>query len=236
MKIQIFTIPNILTCCNLLSGVFGIISVFHSDLILAAWLLILGGIFDFFDGFVARLLKSSSPIGKELDSLADVITFGVLPAAILYSLIQDAVPDFTDLWKAYLAFGLISVFSALRLAKFNVDTRQSESFIGVPTPANGFFVASLPFIIKYNPEYKPLIVNQYVLLGYVVVMCYLLISEVPLFALKFKTFDWNNNKLKYIFILLSLLLLLVFKFVAIPLCILLYILMSMVNMVASKKR
>jgi CDP-diacylglycerol--serine O-phosphatidyltransferase len=235
MKLQLFTVPNLLTCCNLLCGAVGVISVFHSDLLLACWLLILGGIFDFLDGFVARLLKSSSPIGKELDSLADVITFGVLPAAILYSLIQDAVPTLDDLWKAYLGFGLMCVFSALRLAKFNIDTRQSESFIGVPTPANGFFVASLPFIIKYNPEYNWLIINEYVLLGYAVVMAYLLISEIPLFALKFKTFDWKDNKLKYIFLLLSSLLLLVFKFVAIPLSILLYILMSVVNMAINRK-
>jgi CDP-diacylglycerol---serine O-phosphatidyltransferase len=232
---KIFTIPNFLTCCNLLCGAIGIIEVFHSNLILSCWLLIVGGIFDFFDGFAARLLKSSSPIGKELDSLADVVTFGVLPGAILYSLIQDAVPDFVSLWKAYLGFGLITVFSALRLAKFNIDTRQSESFIGVPTPANGLLVASLPLIIIYNPEYQPLIVNQYLLLGYAVVMSYLLISEIPLFALKFKSFDWPTNKIKYIFILLSVILLAVFKFAAIPLIIIVYIILSGIDWLLLRK-
>ncbi len=213
----------------MLCGAVGVIEVFRSNLILACWLLILGGIFDFFDGFVARLLKSDSPIGKELDSLADVITFGLLPATILYSLLQDAVPTHSDIWKAYLGCGLIVVFSALRLAKFNIDTRQSESFIGVPTPANGLFIASLPLIVLYQPQYKDLIMNEYLLLGYAALMSYLLISEIPLFALKFKSFGWVGNEIKYIFLGLSVVLLILLKFAAIPLIIGAYILLSFVS-------
>ena len=220
---QLFTIPNVLTCCNLLCGALGIMEVFKGNLEVASWLLIAGGVFDFFDGFVARLLNSSSPIGKELDSLADVITFGLLPASMLFILIQNASQE---IWKAYMGLGLIVVFSALRLAKFNIDTRQSESFIGVPTPANGLLIASLPLIISYQPEYKSLIENDNLLLGYAVLMAYLLVSEIPLFAMKFKTFGWEVNKIKYIFLTLSVLLLILLKFVAIPLIIGLYVLMS----------
>ena len=199
---------------------------FKGNLVLASWLLIAGGVFDFFDGFIARLLNSSSPIGKELDSLADVITFGLLPATILWTMIKDLSQD---TWKAYLAFGLIVSFSALRLAKFNIDTRQSVSFIGVPTPANGLLIASLPLIQLFQPEYFKLISDPNVLLIYAVLMSYLLVSEIPLFALKFKSFGWVENKIKYIFLVLSVLLLIFLKFAAIPLIIALYILLSVVK-------
>lgn len=234
MKIKLFTIPNLLTCCNLLCGCVGIVAVFHSDLILASIMIGLAGIFDFLDGFVARLLKSSSPIGKELDSLADVVTFGVLPACIVFSLIQEAVPDIFGLWKAYLAF-IIAVFSALRLAKFNIDTRQAESFIGVPTPAIAFLIGSIPLILQQYPETKDWIVNANYLIIFSLIVSMLLVSEIPLFALKFKTFGWRGNEIKFIFLILSAVFLIFLKFAAIPAIIFLYVLLSIIQNLTSSK-
>lgn len=194
----------------------------------------LAGIFDFLDGFVARLLKSSSPIGKELDSLADVVTFGVLPACIIFSLIQEAVPDIYGLWKAYLAF-VIAVFSALRLAKFNIDTRQAESFIGVPTPAIAFLIGSIPLILQQYPETKDWIVNANYLIIFSLFVSILLVSEIPLFALKFKTFGWRGNEIKFIFLILSAVFLIFLKFAAIPAIIFLYILLSIIQNLTSPK-
>jgi CDP-diacylglycerol---serine O-phosphatidyltransferase len=233
MKIKLFTIPNILTCGNLLCGCIGIVEVFHSNIILACWLMCAAAVFDFLDGFAARAFNAASPIGKELDSLADMVTFGVLPATILFSLIQDAVPDLGSLWKAYLAY-IMAVFSALRLAKFNIDTRQSDSFIGVPTPANGLLVASLPLIIRYQPEYKDFIVNTNLLLGYVVLMSYLLVCELPLFALKFKKWAWEANKIQYIFIGMAIVLLFLLKFAAVPIIIACYVLLSVISFIRTK--
>lgn len=212
----------------------GIVAVFHSDLILASILIGLAGIFDFLDGFVARLLKSSSPIGKELDSLADVVTFGVLPACIVFSLIQEAVPDIYGLWKAYLAF-VIAVFSALRLAKFNIDTRQAESFIGVPTPAIAFLIGSIPLILQQYPETKDWIINDNYLIIFSLFVSMLLISEIPLFALKFKTFGWRGNEIKFIFLILSAVFLIFLKFAAIPAIIFLYIILSIIQNLTSPK-
>ena len=212
----------------------GIVAVFHSDLILASIMIGLAGIFDFLDGFLARLLKSSSPIGKELDSLADVVTFGVLPACIVFSLIQEAVPDIFGLWKAYLAF-IIAVFSALRLAKFNIDTRQAESFIGVPTPAIGFLIGSIPLILQQYPETKDWIVNANYLIIFSLFVSMLLVSEIPLFALKFKTFGWRGNEIKFIFLILSAVFLIFLKFAAIPAIIFLYVLLSIIQNLTSPK-
>ena len=221
---KLFTLPNLMTCANLLCGCVGIVSVFHGDLLLAGTLIGVAGVFDFLDGFVARLLNQSSPIGKELDSLADVVTFGALPAFMIFRLIEKTATS-SSAWLPYLAFTL-AVFSALRLAKFNIDTRQSDSFIGVPTPANALLVASLPFILKYNPEFEFIILNQAVLLAYAFLMSFLLVCELPLFALKFKTFGWKGNEIQTIFLVLSVVLLFLAKFAAVPLIIGLYILLS----------
>ena len=181
-------IPNFLTCGNLFCGCVGIVSVFQNDLVFAAYMIGLAALLDFADGFLARIMNAYSLIGKELDSLADCVTFGVLPSMMLYKLLQKslmgdgfAIELFVVL--PYLAF-LIAVFSALRLAKFNIDTRQSESFIGVPTPANGLLVASLPLILGQHPGWSQYIQNPYVIVGYILVMSYLLVCELPLFALK----------------------------------------------------
>ncbi len=227
-NMNIINLPNAITCGNLLCGCLGIIQVFEGDLRTAAIYIILACILDFFDGFAARLLHITSPVGKELDSLADCVTFSVLPSLILYKYIQIGSMDM-ETPRRYAVF-VLAIFSALRLAKFNVDTRQSESFIGVPTPANALVVASLPLIIEFKPAYAMMITsNPWVLVGYCIVMSFLLVSELPLFALKFKHFKWAGNEIKYIFILLSIVLLLSFHVLAVPFIIALYILLSLIQ-------
>jgi CDP-diacylglycerol--serine O-phosphatidyltransferase len=242
-------LPNALTCGNLLCGIFGLNIVLSTPdfinqpdrLILPSILIGVALVCDWLDGFIARLVNAQSPIGKELDSLADMVTFGVLPAFIMLKLIEGSCTSGTctvglfGFYKPYIAFAL-AVFSALRLAKFNVDTRQSHSFIGVPTPANGMVVASLPLILVYHPEYREYVLNYNVLIIYSIVMSYLLVAELPLFALKFKNFDWKSNQVKYIFLILSIALILVFKFVAIPLVIFIYILISIADNLMGKKK
>jgi len=225
----LFTIPNLITCGNLLCGCLGIVFSFRGDLLLAGGLIFVAAVLDFLDGFVARLLKQSSPIGKELDSLADVVTFGLLPSMIIFQFLErtyDSI-DIGNLLISFSAF-ILTVFSALRLAKFNIDTRQSDSFIGVPTPANAILVASLPFILRTYPEYESWIVSPRVLVSYTLIMSYLLVMEFPLLAFKFKTFGWKENQIKYIFLGLSVLLLFLLKFAAVPLIVGLYILLSFI--------
>lgn len=229
---KLFTIPNLMTLGNLLCGCLGIIAVFEGNLITASYLIFIAGILDFLDGFVARAMNSSSPIGKELDSLADMVTFGALPAFMVMKLLTMANPNL-EVYFMYLPL-VLALFSALRLAKFNIDTRQSESFIGVPTPANALVVSALPLILEFNAEYSDYIQNPYTLIAYSLIMSYLLVAELPLFALKFKNFNWNDNKIKFIFLILSVILLVVFKFVAIPLIIFLYIVLSVVNQLIGK--
>jgi CDP-diacylglycerol---serine O-phosphatidyltransferase len=233
-------IPNALTCGNLICGLFGILNVFHDDLIQASIFMGIALICDWLDGFIARLLHVSSPIGKELDSLADMVTFGVLPAFMMLKLIEGSCTTGTctvglgGFYKPYISLAL-AVFSALRLAKFNVDTRQSDSFIGVPTPANAMVVASLPLIMLFHPEFSKYIIHFNVLVIYCIVMSYLLVAELPLFALKFKNFGWADNQIKYIFLILSVILLIMLKFVAIPVIIFLYILLSVFQNMMEQK-
>ena len=177
-------------------------AAFHGNYKWAFLLIIIGAVFDFFDGMSARLLKVSSPIGKELDSLADIVTFGVAPSAMIFHLFHAVVyPEFMEPLRGimpYTAF-LMAAFSALRLAKFNLDTRQTSSFIGVPTPANTLFWASLivgNYSFLVSEKFNALFLFLFMLLS-----CFLLVAEIPLFALKFKTLSWEDNKVKYIFIL-----------------------------------
>jgi len=228
-------IPNFITCLNLLAGCLGITEAFKGNLISAALFIIAGAVFDFFDGFIARLLKASSPIGKDLDSLADVITFGLLPGIILFQLL--ALSEEVPLTLKYLPL-IVPVFSALRLAKFNNDPRQTGSFIGVPTPANALLIGSLPLIMKFNSELNlnVLIANPYFILSLSIVMSLLLVAEIPLFALKFKTFGWKDNQIVYIFVLISAILLLLLNVAAIPLIIILYVILSVINNLLAGKR
>lgn len=222
-------LPNFITCANLFSGCVGIVFAFQENLVGAAYALFLAAIFDFFDGFASRVLKSFSGIGKDLDSLADMVSFGVLPSVILYQLFLQA-PQI-DKVSAYLNFSafLIPVFSALRLAKFNTDTRQAEIFIGLPTPANAILIASLPLIIQQYSGLARYILNPYGLTVFVIIMCALLVAEMPLMSLKFKNRDFNRNIYRYLLLLFSAILILFFKFVAVPVVIFIYIALSVIQ-------
>lgn len=226
-------IPNTLTCANLFCGCIALVCIFNNNLICASYLIALAAVFDFFDGFVARKLNVKSDIGLQLDSLADMVTFGVVPGAIIFQYLQVALNIFNLPNEiAYAAF-LITVFSALRLAKFNIDTRQTESFIGLPTPANTILIASFPLIIEQVTNTNSIIVfsifNPYFLLGLVGVMSFLLVSEIPMFALKFKNFSWQDNKIRFIFVGLTVALLVLFQFVAVPFIIASYIALSAIG-------
>ena len=300
MKAIVKQIPNLLTLSNLLCGCLAIKFAFEWDLITAAYLVGLAAIFDFLDGFAARLLKVSGEMGKQLDSLADMVSFGVVPGVVMFqmmrivsleitydfpehSTIMDmathyskniTISDYTHP-LSYLAF-LICLFSAYRLAKFNIDTRQSDKFIGLPTPANAIFICSIGWIFSqyigfdlkeinnlqqlYQPgswglnridlftlyEYPKFHStsensshflyhwidrnNMYlILISTTCIFSYLLIAELPLFALKFKNFGWSDNKIRYIFLTISLAMLIIFHLLAIPFIVILYILLSIVN-------
>lgn len=194
-------IPNSLTCCNLMCGCMATGAAFYGNYRWAIVVIIVGAVFDFFDGMVARLLGVSSPIGKELDSLADVVTFGVAPSAILFYLFHEVqYPAFLEPAAKilpYTAF-LMAAFSALRLAKFNLDTRQTTSFIGMPTPANALFWASL--LVSHGGWIESVPYMAYCLVAFIGVSCWLMVSEVPMFALKFKTWGWQGNETRYGFI------------------------------------
>lgn len=223
-------IPNFVTCLNLFSGCLGIVFAFQGNLTWASYAIVIAAILDFFDGMLARLLKAYSEIGKELDSLADVVSFGVLPSVIIYHLFAlSPQPEFDVTWISLSAF-VIAVFSALRLAKFNIDTRQSENFIGLPTPASALLIASFPLIIaESNTYFADFILNTWFLLIFSLTMSMLLVAEVPLISLKFKTLDLKENMLRYILVITSVLLLLFFKFEAVPMIIMVYFMISLVQ-------
>ena len=222
-------LPNTITCANLFSGCVGIVFAFQENLIFAAYAIFLAAIFDFFDGFASRVLNSYSGIGKDLDSLADMISFGFLPSAIMYELFLQA-PQIAKVspYLNFVAF-LIAVFSCLRLAKFNVDTRQAESFIGLPTPANAILIASFPLILLHHHGFSAYILNPYVLTVFTLVMCALLVAELPLLSLKFKNSDFQENIYRYLLLLFSAILILFFKFVAVPVIIFIYITLSIIQ-------
>jgi CDP-diacylglycerol--serine O-phosphatidyltransferase len=223
-------LPNAITCANLFSGCMGIVFAFQANLIAAAYAIFLSAIFDFFDGLASRVLKSFSGIGKDLDSLADMVSFGVLPAVIMYQLLLQAHQiDNVSTYLNFIAF-LIPVFSALRLAKFNVDTRQAENFIGLPTPANAILIASFPIIISHqNVYYTPYLLNPYILSVFIIVMCSLLVVEMPMMSLKFKNRDFNENIFRYLLLLFSAILILFFKFAAVPVIIFIYVTLSIIQ-------
>lgn len=197
-------IPNTITCCNLISGCIATFWAFQGKCDMALLFIVIGAVFDFFDGLVARLLNVSSPIGKELDSLADDITFGFAPSAIIFSFLQNITAEANATLYTlhsifpYLAF-IMAAFSALRLAKFNLDERQALGFIGLPTPANALFWGSL--IVGGGEWIANLPYVSYLVLLGTFISCYLLVAEIPMFALKFKTWGWKGNEVKYIFLL-----------------------------------
>jgi CDP-diacylglycerol---serine O-phosphatidyltransferase len=231
------SIPNILTSLNLLSGCIAIVFVFEDMLHVSAFLVIIASVFDFLDGFSARLLNAYSKIGKELDSLADLISFGLAPATIVYSLMQHSAPEYLGSVYGmnilpFTAF-LLTILSGVRLAVFNVDERQSEQFIGLPTPANAIFFISLPLLLFYGSEndllynfFLHITSNFYILLILTTVFSFLLVSNLPLFSLKFKNLSFKTNLIRYVFVFLSITLMIFLKFYALPFIILIYILLS----------
>jgi CDP-diacylglycerol--serine O-phosphatidyltransferase len=242
-------IPNILTLSNLFCGALAIICILHapeyraeingSDYTIitpepvywASALVVLAGIFDFFDGMVARLLGVSGPMGKELDSLADVVTFGVVPGMMLYRLLRSAYfqqPDVFDVSILNLAPALlVPCFAAYRLAKFNIDTRQSENFIGVPTPAVALLVASFPLILLFNPfNLAHWFQNIWVLYITIAALCYLMIAEIPMISLKFKTKRLADNWPRFLLIGLTILSIPFLKFATVPFIFICYVILS----------
>lgn len=231
-------IPNTITCCNLISGCIATYFAFQANFQLAFAFIIIGAVFDFFDGFAARLLHVSSPVGKELDSLADDITFGFAPAAIVFTMLRTLLSACGDgaavcpvtTYVPYVAF-VIAAFSALRLAKFNLDERQTTSFIGLPTPANALFWAALSVSLSTNSYLVS--DNALWLLPALVVgallSSWLLVAEIPMFALKFKHYGVKGNELRYGFVLFSILLLAILGWVGFSAIIVLYILTSIAN-------
>lgn len=241
-------IPNAITTLNLICGCLAITTAFEGELYIAAYFLIFANFFDFADGFAARALKVSNALGEQLDSLSDMISFGVAPGVLLYQFAKhlntiNEVQILTDNpWLFYIAF-IIPVFSSFRLAKFNIDTRQTSSFIGLPTPANAsfflfvvilYFHPDLPKIIDLNSIIYPVIGNPLIMLGFGVVFSFLLVSEIPMFSLKFKNMKWKDNKLPFSFILLWFFLLLTTNIFAMPAIVIIYVLFSTFKHFTSK--
>lgn len=230
-------IPNALTCCNLLSGCVATEYALGGQPETAFLFIVIGALFDFFDGMSARLLKVSSPIGKELDSLADDVTFGVAPASIVFNLLYVLeYPAFMEPLRPVLPFAafIMAAFSALRLAKFNLDARQATSFIGMPTPANALFWASLVTGGSRVLESSPWMSVAVLLL---VVLCsWLLVAEIPMFAFKFKHWGWSGNEVKYSFIVFSGLVIFACGMLSFALIITCYVMVSLVMALLSKRQ
>lgn len=238
-------IPNFITSLNLLCGIIALFFAFSNEMITASVFVFLGIFFDFFDGFFARLLNVESKVGLELDSLADVVTSGVVPGVVMMQLLSEAlfgVSYTTELFRTaewqsgitlYVPFiGLfIAVAAAYRLAKFNVDTRQTDKFIGMPTPAVAIWTLSIPLILAFQHSLflENLLLNPYFLIGFTIVVSMLMNMELPLFALKFKTYSWTDNKVRYSFLLLSIIGIVLLKFIAIPIILILYIVLSILS-------
>ena len=231
-------IPNFITCLNLFSGCFAIVMAFRGNLILSAWFIGLAAIFDFLDVMIARVLRVKSDLGVQLDSLADIISFGLAPAVIIFQMIENSnnlpLIYFIDINILSFSAFLIPVFSAVRLAKFNIDERQTDSFTGLPTPASALFLASLPLVVYQSEKMSyPFIINilenAWVLAAISIAFSVLMVSSIKLFSLKFKNFSWTENRLRYVFLIIAVALFLILKFIAIPLIIVLYILISLIG-------
>ena len=272
---RMFNIPNLFTAANLMCGIMSIILTLAGRIDLAPFAIFLGGLFDFFDGFLARKLKISGELGKQLDSLADMITFGLAPGllmmvVIIVSIYIDVpyeatsftshvhfeiqnwvnavfydVPNQMDAsikWLPFFAL-IIPFFSMFRLAKFNLDTRQTDSFIGVPTPLNTIFFTFFPLIMwlnfdiwRYDEGIYGFLFNSYFLVGLCLFMSLLLVSELKLFSLKFKHFKWKGNEIRFSFLLISMILIPLLLVWSIPLIVFLYLILSLVDIILFKKQ
>jgi len=240
-------IPNLFTMLNLFCGCVALVMVSNSQFDLAFYFVCLGIFFDFFDGFFARKFNVAGPLGVQLDSLADMVTSGVVPGYVMYKMLYDV--KFTDVIRTtgkfssdisfyipFLGF-IITLGACYRLAKFNIDTRQSDSFIGVPTPANALFITSLPLIMgfNFNDIWIEDLLNQWVLIGITLLSAYIMNAEIPLFSLKIKNFSFAKYKLQIFFLALSVLLLIFLHILAVPLIIIVYVLLSVINNIVIKK-
>ena len=237
-------IPNILTLLNLFCGSIAVILAVNNNFVASALFVFLGIFFDFFDGFAARKLNVSSELGLQLDSLADMVTSGLVPGIVMFKLLELTISDWTITgmtndysvpWLPSLGL-LITLASAYRLAVFNLDDEQQAYFKGLPTPANALLILSLPLILEFqnSDSINSVILNKWFLIGLTLVSSYILNSGIKLFALKFKTFNFKDNSTRYIFMILCVVLLVVLKFAAIPVIILLYILMSVLDNLTTK--
>lgn len=241
-------IPNTITCLNLFCGCSAALMAMEGYLVWASFLVILAAVFDFMDGLAARVLKAYSPMGKELDSLADMVSFGFVPGVIALAYLKEAIlgsasANFVPAELSYsqlailLSAFIIPIFSALRLAKFNVDTRQTTSFIGVNTPMNAMFWASFALIFHFGdyPKIEALANNPTVLIIAIIVTSLLLVSEIPMFALKVKSLAWKENKIRYLFLISLLVLAILLKWLVVPLIIFVYLFFSIIDNLISKK-
>jgi CDP-diacylglycerol--serine O-phosphatidyltransferase len=241
-------IPNLITLLNLFCGCIAIVFAVHDRFEMVALFVFLGIIFDFFDGLAARILNVRSDIGLQLDSLADMVTSGVVPGLVMFKLLEMSLSNGWDtgslvskgleistLWPL-LGF-IITLASAYRLAKFNIDEDQTDSFIGLPTPANTLLIVSLPLILLFhnNEILNEIILNKWFLIGLTFVSAFLLNAKLPLFALKFKNWSFKDNAIRYIFLFMSIILLATLKYLAVPAIIVLYILLSLGATIQDKK-
>ena len=249
-----FNLANLFTAANLISGVLAILLAFSGRIDLAPFAVFCGLIFDFLDGFVARLFKTSGELGKQLDSFADMVTFGVAPGVIMLVImtidpinlgsgnlsVSQIQSDYsiwfselnlTNLSGNYIPFLalLLPFFSMFRLAKFNIDTRQSESFVGLPTPSMTLFFMVFPLALFYSVEVFQVMFNPWLIVGLILIFGLLMISEVPLFSLKIKSFGWKGNQVRIVFLLISLILIIVFKVWSIALIVFLYLILSTIE-------
>lgn len=257
-----FNIPNLITACNMLCGVFAIILAFAGRIDIAPYFIFLAAVLDFFDGFVARLLKQQGELGKQLDSLADMISFGLAPGLIMVVIMIELYHPLGNIYSGHKVFGLfhglegynfetllpligliIPFFSLFRLAKFNIDTRQSESFIGLPTPANTIFFMAFPLLLVqyggttgWEHDLIMWLVQPWVLIPIIVIMSVLLVSELPLFSLKFKNFKWKGNGTRYVFLISCGILISTLLIWSIPIIVLLYLLLSFIQHILRKNR
>ncbi len=245
-------IPNFVTLLNLFCGSIAAIFTVYNNFVAAAFFVFLGIFFDFFDGLLARKLNVQSALGVQLDSLADMVTSGLVPGIVMFKLMSmsmnvpemvtetqwssETMLDLTSISVLPLIGLCITLASAYRLAKFNIDEDQQTYFKGLPTPANTLLIMSLPLIVEFqnNGSFNLLISNQWFLIGITIVSCYLLNSNIKLFALKFKNFGFADNKFRYILIIISVLFMVLFHFIAIPLIIILYIVLSVIKNLTTK--
>jgi CDP-diacylglycerol--serine O-phosphatidyltransferase len=225
-------IPNLFTMLNLFSGCVALVMVSYSDFESAFFFVCLGIFFDFFDGYFARKFNVAGPLGVQLDSLADMITSGVVPGFVMFQMLKNTRNslvmnlEWYDLALPFFGF-IIALGACYRLAKFNIDTRQSDSFIGVPTPANALFITSLPLIAI--PDIHNFIYNQWILIGITLLSAYVMNAEIPLFSLKIKNFSFAKYKLQIFFLAVSVLLLIFLQILAVPLIIMFYVILSVIN-------